>query len=73
MATPKPKHSIELEPGNYIVTVLHDRYRLWRIGHDGTITGHGSKLKRTAVWYALSALTLEAEHREGIDPSRLGG
>ena len=53
--------------------MLHDRYRLWRIGHDGTITGHGSKLKRTAVWYALSALTLEAEHREGIDPALFGG
>jgi len=68
---PKPTRAVDLEPGDYIVTVLHDRHRVWRIGREWTIIGHGSKLKRAAVWYALSALTIQAEREEGIDPSGL--
>jgi len=65
--TAKPRITIELEPGNYLVSVHpSNRSRVWRVGTDGTITGHGNKIRRAAVWHALRELTIAAEREEGI-------
>jgi len=63
----KPRITVELEPGDYLVSVHPShRSRVWRVGTDGTVTGHGSKLRRVAVWDALVVLTVAAEREEGI-------
>jgi hypothetical protein len=69
----KPRITVELAPGDYIVTV-HPAfqqgrgYRVWRVQTNGMITGPGGKLKRIAVWDAVRDLTIAAEREEGIYP-----
>jgi len=63
---PGPRITLELPPGDYIVSVRSRGSRVWQIYSDGKIVGPSSKLKRVAVWDALSELTLAAEVKEGL-------
>ena len=67
--TEKPKMTVILEPGTYLVNV-HPAYnpRVWRFTGEG-FEGHGSKLKRAQVAYAVNELIAKAEELEGIEPS----
>lgn len=57
----KPKITVNLEPGTYLVNV-HPAYppRVWRYTGEG-FEGHGSKLKRAPVAYAVNELLVKAQ------------
>lgn len=65
----KPKTTVELEPGTYIVDV-HPAHppRIWK--HDGTglFTGHGGRIRRPSFADAITELIVAAERHEGIRP-----
>jgi hypothetical protein len=68
MSTPeKPKLTIELEPGDYLVTVWDGGAWAWKHDRFGTFSGHGGKLKRTAAADAISQLRQEALKHYGLD------
>jgi hypothetical protein len=64
--TQRPRINLELEAGDYIVSVREGSQRAWRILPTGTVRGHGRQLKKIAVWDALRELTIAAEVDEGI-------
>jgi hypothetical protein len=69
MPTPKPTLSVELEPGNYLVSV-HPSYgvRTWKQDQQGALfIGKTGRIKRTAIAEAFRDLTIEAEKVEGIE------
>src|SRR3972149_2397975 len=67
--TEKPKITVILEPGTYLVNV-HPAYnpRVWRFTGEG-FEGHGSKLKRAQAAYAVNELIAPAVTQEGTGPS----
>ena len=66
MAQEKPRTTVELEPGIWLVDV-HPKHqtRIWRFNGLG-FEGHGSKLKRVQVVNAINELVAKAEQEEGI-------
>lgn len=65
----KPRITVELEPGSYLVDV-HPAYppRIWKHQGNGVFEGHGGKVRRVAIQYALNELIIAAERQEGIRP-----
>lgn len=67
MANEKPKIQIELEPGDYLVSVHKSGFRrIWKVQPTGEIVGMGRQIRRVAVRDALTQLTIAAEADEGI-------
>jgi hypothetical protein len=66
VATQKPTFTVELEAGDYLVSVHHAFKRVWKIQGSDPIVGQGRSLRRTAVYDALRELTIAAELDEGI-------
>lgn len=70
MPTPeKPKVTIALEPGQYLVDVCKypaPHARVWKHHGEGIFDGHGGKVRRVAIAYALNELIAAAERHEGI-------
>jgi len=66
----KPKFTVTLEPGIWLVDVHPSLTtpRIWRFTGEG-FEGHGSKLKRAQVAYTVNELIAAAEKMEGIEPS----
>jgi hypothetical protein len=59
--------SVTLAPGTYIVNV-HPSHatRVWKHQGEGVFVGHGSKLRKAAIAYAINDLISKAEEVEGI-------
>src|SRR5262245_4275523 len=62
--------AVELEPGSYLVDVVKyptPRARVWKHEGNGVFVGHGGKLRRAAIAYALNELVAAAERQEEIE------
>jgi len=62
--------TVDLEPGSYLVDISKyptPRARVWKHHGEGVFTGHGGKVRRVAIAYALNELIAAAEKDEGIE------
>jgi hypothetical protein len=66
-AKEKPRITLELETGDYLVSVHPSGSYAWKHRGDGTFEGHGVKIKKGAVTDALQQLRLNTRRELGLD------
>ena len=67
----KPKVTIELQPGTYLVQISSHpvpRARVWTHDGDSAFIGHGGKIQRAGILNAFSRLIASAERHEAGKP-----
>ncbi len=57
----KPRIAIELEPGEYIVSVAPGHRLAWRHQGSGLFIGHGGKIRRPTIADGINELLIAAE------------
>lgn len=64
-----PTVTVTLEPGEYLIDICKypvPHARVWKHQGNGVFVGHGGKIRKAEIAYALNTLIAAAEREEGI-------